>query len=199
MIIVNNDNDMYWKFFFYFLSILLPAGAMAQDSPERLIKAGGFIYVNKGEYSGFSVHMELERAFQRRQFLTSGPRLDYVKIPDFGTIGENVYIGYHIKMYPFYFKHHVPFKGLFVGLEPLILINRNAVDRQGIDWGRYGPGIGSLVGYQHIVKNKISVGLEGSMNYIQNLNDNTNAYQGYNHESGRYIYFYANFKVGLKF
>jgi hypothetical protein len=195
----NNSVDMDWKLFFYLLSILLPVGATAQDSPERLVKVGGFIYVDKGEYNGFSVHMELERAFKRRQYLTSGPRLDYVKIPDFGTIGENLFIGYHIKVYPFYFKHHVPFKGLFVGLEPLMLININEVDRNGNDLGRYGPGLGSLLGYQFTLRDKVSIGFEGCMNYVQNLNDNTNRFQGYNHESGRYIYFYANVKIGKKF
>lgn len=174
---------------------------MAQDTPERLIKAGGFIYIDirRSEFSGFSLHAELERAFRRKPFLSSGPRLDYVKIPDFGITGENVYVGYNFKVYPFHFKHRVPLRGVFLGLEPLWLLNKHNISRQGTNIGRYGPGVGSLIGYQHLFKNKISVGFEGCMAYVQNLNDNSNRFQGYHHKSGRYIYFHSSFKIGWKF
>lgn len=175
--------------------------AAAQSDPERLIKVGGFTYIDirRSEYSGFSLHAEFERAFSRKQFLSSGPRLDYVKIPDFGVIGESLYLGYNFKLYPFHFKHRVPLRGVFLGLEPLLLVNKHEVDRRGNPIGRYGPGVGSLIGYQHLFKNNMSAGFEWCMVYFQNLNDNSNRFQGYHHESGRYIAFHASFKIGWKF
>ena len=54
------------------------------------------------EYSAFSAHLELEKAFRRNPFLTSGPRIDFFK-PEHNR--SAFFIGYDLKLYPLMMKH----------------------------------------------------------------------------------------------
>lgn len=57
-------------------AVWLATNSFCQVSINPLIKVGGFIYAFP-EYSEFSLHFEVERAFRKRPYFTSGLRLDY--------------------------------------------------------------------------------------------------------------------------
>ena len=153
---------------------------------KPLIKVGGFIYPDSSRYGGFSLHLELERTFRRAQYLSGGVRLDYLNFEDF--FDKNIFIGYQLKFYPFYWKSKKPYQGFFIGVDPLYLVQK------GNDYSRYGPGLGALIGYQHIIKNKFSVGIEPGGAYIIDLNGDSPQ----NNPDNEYFYFFIALKFGIK-
>lgn len=156
-----------------------------------LLKFGGFPYFERSSYSGFSLHLSSERAFRKRQYFTSGPRIDYVNLSDFPD--KNLSIGYEVKFYPFYWKHRQPYRGLYVSVEPLVLIKTDFNPG-----AKFGPGLGLLLGYQYLIEDKISLGLEACMGHFKNLNKEALQYPGSSNSEERYFYFLACFKVGFK-
>lgn len=177
-----------------FLLLFISVNAFSQTERRPLLKVGGFVYFTKSEYSGFSVHFEFERTWKQNQRFTSGPRLDYTFTKDLGynytgDIGPKVYVGYELKYYPFQNKLEYPYQGVFVGIEPLILMHKPSSD-----FYRYGPGLGALLGYQHLIKKKYSLGLEGSLIYFQNLNKERPP----DNSEDRYYSLYACLKVGIR-
>lgn len=157
--------------------------------PDRrpLLKIGGFIYLDSSKYGGFSFHLELERAFKRKAYLTSGPRIDYINLKHF--FDKNYFFGYELKFYPMYWKTGKPYHGLFVGLEPVYLVQTN-INK----YSRYGPGGGTFLGYQQIIKDKFSVAFEASMAYIFDLNDDSPKFN----DDGKYFYLFLSIKFGIK-
>ncbi|HMI66056.1 MAG TPA: hypothetical protein VK517_08480 [Cyclobacteriaceae bacterium] len=169
-----------------FLSVCLAMDAVGQSDPGPLIKMGGFVYFLDSKYNGFSAHLEFERAFRRSQFLTSGPRIDFI---NFKNSDGAFMVGYEFKIYPLYWKSRKSYQGLFIGIDPVYLPKN-----PDIYYSRYGPGIGSLFGYQHVFKDKISIALEGSLIYIKDLNKQTAQYN----PDHTYLYAFACIKVGFK-
>lgn len=165
---------------------LLTNLAFGQNDTSPLIKAGGFVYFLHGNYNGFSVHLEYERAFKHAPFLTSGPRLDYTNFEY--SLGD-LMLAYDLKLYPFYGARKKSYHGLFMGIDITYLVKSQHVDK-----ARYGPGIGSLFGYQYLFKDKVSLCLEGSMIYLQDLNENAPQHNPAN----RYLYVFACIKAGVK-
>lgn len=158
------------------------------DNDRRpLIKVGGFIYPDSSTYGGFSIHLEFERTLRRKAYLTSGPRLDYINFEDF--FDKNFFIGYELKFYPFYFRTKKPYHGVFIGGELLYLVQTNANS-----YSRYGPGVGTFVGYQHVIKDKFSVAIEPAMAYILDLNGDSPQ----NSTDAKYFYFLICLKFGIK-
>ncbi len=162
----------------------------SQVHRRPLLKAGGFIHYNVGKYQGFSVQLEVERTFRAKEFLTSGPRIEYTQFisDDYGGGDQNLYVGYAFKFYPLYWQFRKPYRGIFIGAEPLLLLKGPN------DYDRYGPGLGSLLGYQHIFDDRISVGFDASMRYFQNLNDKA----AKNNSADRYFSFFLSIHVGIK-
>jgi hypothetical protein len=158
-----------------------------QHSRKALLKAGLFIvpYHQTPELS--SLHVELEKPFPRKKFLTLGPRLDYLR-PMNDSQG-NLFIGYAFKLYPLHWKLQKSFQGPFIGFEPMVLVNTRA-DRK----SRYGPGITPLLGYQQVIEKKYSISFEGGVPYIQDLNHRSPA----QNPEGRYFYVFLNFKLGIR-
>lgn len=156
------------------------------QTPKPLLKIGAFPYLRHAGVSGFSAHFELEKAWKNKEFITSGPRLDYVDIRNFRP---NFYLGYQLKFYPFYWHYERPYQGIFIGIDPFYLMKN-----PGDGLSRYGPGLGGLLGYQHVFNNRISVSFEGSVVYFQNLNNNV--YR--NNPEDRYQTTFANIKVGVR-
>lgn len=154
----------------------------AQTSRAPLLKIGGFVYFKN---NGFSVHLEYERMFRRYAFLSSGPRVDYLNFEEFDD--KNLFVGYQVKFYPLYWTFQKPYEGIFVGLEPLWLVGSEN------SYSRTGPGISSLLGFQHVIKEKIPIDLEVGMNYIQNLNSSAQK----NNPEDRYFYFFVALKAGI--
>lgn len=152
-----------------------------------LIKIGGFIYPDSSKYGGFSIHLEFERTFRRKAYLTSGPRLDYINFDDF--FDKNFFIGYELKFYPMYRRKKKPYHGAFIGIEALYLV-QTSVNK----YSRYGPGVGTFLGYQHMIKDKFSVAIEPAMAYILDLNGDSPK----NNSDGEYIYFLISLKFGIK-
>lgn len=157
------------------LSAFLLNHAAGQSDPGFLLKAGALPYFNRYGYSAFSAHIEFEGAFKRTPFLTSGPRIDYINSKN---NSYSMMIGYDLKLYPRYRKSRGPYQGLFIGVEAGYF-PRASVDTH----TEHGPGFGPLLGYQHIVKNKISVAFEAGMPFLS--------------DSKTYFYGFANIKVGL--
>ena len=124
-----------------------------------------------------------------------GPRLDYLYIRYLqgntysGDIGGKLHIGYQLKFYPFGGKSRVPYQGVFIGVEPLFLMKR-----PGDDLFRYGPGLGALAGYQHVLKERFSLAFEASMVYFQNINESRPP----KNPEDRYFELYACIKFGLR-
>lgn len=152
-----------------------------------LLKIGGFIYPDSSRYGGFSFHLEFERTLRRKAYLTSGPRLDYINFEDF--FDKNYFVGYEFKFYPMYWKTGKPYHGVFIGIEPLYLVQTN-VNK----YSRYGPGVGTLLGYQQMIRDKFSICIEPAMNYILDLNSNSPKYNN----DGKFLYFLLSIKFGLK-
>jgi len=167
----------------------------AQIVPQRtsdrgtLFKAGGFLHFYSGHYGGFSAHLELERAFRSKEFLTSGPRLEYTQYESAGRRGDQyLYVGYAFKFYPLYWKFHKPYQGVFIGGEPMLLLK--GTNR----YARYGPGAGAILGYQHLFHNRISAGIDASMRYLQNLNAKAVKFNQEDH----YFSGFVSINIGLK-
>ena len=178
---------------FLIINTLFPFDSFSQNDQRSLIKAGGYLNFNHSSgFSGFIFSLEKERTFKKNMSFTHGPRLDYDKAKrdlskNFPGI-ENLIVGYGLKFYPFYFKSHKPYKGIFIGLYPCYFMPINIRYK-------YGPGVGSPIGYQHVFKDKISLGFEGSVIYMRNINENA-FYQS--NPKNKYYYFLLCFKVGLK-
>ena len=153
---------------------------------RALFKMGGFIYPDSSNYGGFSFHLEIERIFRNAPYFSSGPRLDYVNFEDF--FDKNFFVGYEFKFYPFYWKSKKPYQGLFLGVEPLYLA------QTGNSYSRYGPGGGTFLGYQHIIRDKFSIGLETEMAYVIDLNGDAPQ----NNPDNEYLFFFISLKFGIK-
>lgn len=166
--------------------LLLTHFAFAQNDRSYLAKGGGFLYFLESRDNGYSVHVELEKAFRNAGCLTSGPRIDYT---EFKYSTGALMIAYGLKLYPFYWITRKPYRGLFLGGDLSYLIHNKRIKES-----RYGPGLGSLFGYQHMFENKISLCLEGSLTYVQDLNKESR----HRNPEHRYLYVFACLKVGLK-
>jgi hypothetical protein len=99
------------------VQVITAISGFSQDGPvqhnrKALLKAGLFIvpYHQTPELS--SLHVELEKPFPRKKFLTSGPRLDYLR-PMNDSQG-NLFIGYAFKFYPLHWKLQKSFQGPFI-------------------------------------------------------------------------------------
>ena len=165
---------------------LFANSSFGQTGTNALVKAGGFIYFLHSQYNGFSTHVELEKAFKRAEFLTSGPRLDYV---NFDYSPSDLMLAYDLKLYPFYWIKKKPYHGMFIGVDVTYLLKTND-----IHYSRFGPGVGALLGYQHVFKDKFFLSLEGSMIYVQDLNDKAPQHNA----AHRYLYVFACIKGGWK-
>jgi len=158
------------------LSTFLVNRAAGQSDTGSLLKAGGLPYFGREGYSGFSLHAEFETAFKRSPFLTSGPRIDFITSPN---NNYSLILAYELKLYPLYNESRGPYQGPFIGLEG------GYFPRAGIDThSGHGPAFGPLLGYQHMIKDKVSIGFEAGMPLLR--------------ESKTYHYLFANIKVGLK-
>jgi hypothetical protein len=160
--------------------------AAGQTDRGSLIKAGAFPYFNRHGYSAFSAHLELEKAFRRSPFLTSGPRVDYFK-------GKNTnsyfFIGYDLKLYPFLRRDGKLYQGPFIGIN-VGYFPRNRDD----NYSRHGPGLGPILGYQHTLTDKLTIAAEASMSYLRDLNEINRQYN----TERIYIYLFVSVKVGLR-
>lgn len=176
------------------ICFLFPHDAKGQNEIKSLTKVGGYLNFNHPSgFGGFIFSLENERVFKKSNFFSHGPRLDYDKdkrdIPaNFPGI-ENLFVGYEVKYYPFHFIKQKPYQGFFLGLYPCYLLPINK---------RYknGPGLASLAGYQYMLKNKLSFGLEMSVIYMQNVNKDS-PYR--TNTEDRYFYFTGAIKIGYIF
>ncbi len=175
------------------IPFLFSCNSFSQSDSRPLTKVGGFINFNHPSgFGGFFFSLENERVFKNNSFFSHGPRLDYDKGKrniqnNFPGI-ENLVLGYELKFYPFHYIKHKPYQGIFIGVYPCYFTPINQVYKN-------GPGLGSLMGYQHIFKDKISASFEGSVIYMQNVNETTR-YR--TNSQDRYFYITPSFKIGFK-
>lgn len=128
----------------------------------------------------------MEKAFRRGPFLTSGPRIDFFK-PEHNR--GAFFIGYDLKLYPFFKKGGNPYRGPFIGVAAGYFPGSR--DDQ---YARHGPGLGPILGYQHTLTKKLTIAAEASMTYLRDLNEIN---RQYNPEK-IYIYLFVSVKVGLR-
>lgn len=176
---------------FWLLIFSFPIFAHCQNE-RPLTKMGGYLYLYRfSKYSGYSLNFERENVFRQNSAFTHGPRLDYSNAKPspqtFFPGSENLILGYEVKVYPFYSRNKRSYKGLFLGINPCYFVN---VKRR----FKYGPGLGSLIGYQFWIKNKFSLSGEGMLIYMQNTNPRTTR----QNPQDRYFYIFANVKLGLR-
>lgn len=158
-----------------------------QSNQTPVVKGGGFLYFLEHQFNGYSLHLEYEKVFRHAPFFTSGLRIDYTQFKN--STGAPM-IGYDIKVYPFYgLSKRRLYHGIFTGVDLAYLIQTKSSKDS-----RYGPGLGMLLGYQHILKDRISLSLEGVMIYVQDLSEKSIQHN----PERRYLYVFANLKVGLK-
>ncbi len=173
------------------VAILISFYSFSQSDNRSLTKGGGYLNFNHPSgFSGFFFSLENERAFKTNSFLTHGPRLDYNRAKrsySFPGI-ENLVLGYELKFYPFHYIKHKPYQGIFIGVYPCYFTPINQVYK-------YGPGLGSLMGYQYVFKDKISLSFEASVIYMQNVNEITR-YR--TNSQDRYFYITPSLKIGFK-
>lgn len=173
-----NLNDMQRLTFLATLafSFFLAKYAAGQSDSGPLLKIGGLPYYGRGEFSGFSLHAEFESAFKRTPWLTSGPRIDFITSPH---NNYSLILAYDLKAYPLFKESRGPYQGPSIGIEA------GYFPRAGIDThSGHGPAFGPLLGYQHMIKNKVSIAFEAGLPFLR--------------ESKTYHYSFANIKVGLK-
>ena len=172
------------------VSIAISIEAICQEKPPLMIKGGGFVFYSKGDYTGFTLNAETERALNHKYRFTSGLRIDY----DWGKPKpekmfpgiENLIFGYDFKFYPFKRKTSKPYQGVFLGLNPCYFYNINTMYK-------YGPGVGSILGYQYLLKDRFTLSSEFTLTYMQNINDN--ALQ--TNSQDLYFYLFFNVKFGV--
>ena len=172
------------------LTLYIPKNVCGQETKTSMVKAGGFVTFRNSSFSSLFFNLESEKNFKKAIFLTHGARLDYFQArpyPQKYFFGhENLTIGYQFKFYPFYFKSRKPFQGLFIGVDPCLYLPVWRVYRS-------GPGVGGLLGYQQVFKNKMTASFEFSTVYMQNTNKNIPP----KNPKDRYFFFFMNLKVGF--
>ncbi|MBL7870288.1 MAG: hypothetical protein JNM78_01655 [Cyclobacteriaceae bacterium] len=171
---------------------ILSSEIKGQNIQRPLSKIGGYPIFSYGHVSGFFFSLESERVFKTNNYFTHGPRLDYDKDGKdpkklFPGI-ENLVLGYQLKAYPFHFKNRKSYQGIFIGAYPCYFLPINKLYKN-------GPGLGSVIGYQYVLKDKISLSAETSMIYMQNVNETT-PYS--TNSKDRYFYITPSFKIGFK-
>ena len=175
------------------LFLFLSTDLYCQIKPDPLLKIGGFIYINPNKnnfypyvFIGNSLNIEYEKAFRKNQFLTYGLRLDYLYQKPIWS--RNLYLGCELKFYPIFIKKNKPYQGLFMGINSFYIFKD-----QKNDFNKYGPGIGIILGWQFLIRNKISLSYEIIMNYYQNLNELSKK-----NPQNRYFGFVESIKIGFK-
>ncbi len=174
------------------VAILISFHCFSQSDNRPLTKIGG--YTSFKEAPSIILNLEQERVFMKHKYFTSGPRIDYYKFNpffkptkfSFGT--ENLILAYEVKVYPFYFKSHKTYQGFFLGID---LCYFTPINKKYF----YGPGAGALIGYQYVFKNRFSLGVEGSVIYMQNVNKSS---PFRNNPEDRYFFIIPSIKAGLK-
>jgi len=159
--------------------------ANGQERGSQL-KVGGMVYLLNWKYNGFSLHGEYEMSIGRKAVLSSGPRVDFINAE---TSYTAVFIGYEVKLYPLAKIFSEPHQGPFIGVDPAYLVRSYA-----ISYARYGPGIGMILGYQQILKNRFSLSAEASTIPVKDINEKTIQ----RNSEHLYWYAFACIKFGIR-
>jgi hypothetical protein len=187
---MTNKNKLSVLLIFY----LLPTtNLVGQNIPRPLNKVGGFINFNHPSgFAGYFISLENERVFNRNYSFTHGPRLDYDKskrdVQKNFSGTENLVLGYELKYYPFHHKSSKLYQGIFIGIYPCYFLPINNLYKN-------GPGLASPIGYQYVFKDRISLGIETSIIYMQNVNESS-PYR--TNSQDRYFYITPAIKFGFK-
>jgi hypothetical protein len=163
----------------------------SQVNEKQLIKIGS--YYNFVYPSTTLFNFEAEKSFAKRKALTHGFRMDYYSAPPSYSGNKvfrgarNLMVSYGLKWYPLHFVSRKPYHCIFIGAE---LCYITAINKH----YKFGPGLGSQLGYQYVFKNNISLGPELKVIYMQNVNDL--AFRNNPHD--RYFYIIPSIKIGKK-
>ena len=141
---------------------------------------------------GVTVGFELEKSFIQTVKFTQAFRIEYRTISGDAADGfyghQNLSLGYVVKCYPFAKRTSKKFQGVFFGIMPCYFVKVR-------DEYRYGPAIGIPIGYQLVLKSRLTLSLEYTPTYLQNVND------GIPPGNSQDLYFdlFKAFRVGYRF
>jgi hypothetical protein len=137
------------------LGLLVAFSCRAQLDIQPLTKVGAFIY--PGSY-WVQIGFEREKVFTKKPRFTHGLRVDYE------SLNHNLIPGYQLKVYPFYNKSRVPYKGFFLGADACFFLKTNAE-------GLVGPGSGFLLGYQWRIGSRSALSFETNSIFMHNYGE----------------------------
>jgi hypothetical protein len=178
------------KIWIFLFCLFIFFDAFCQNN-KFIPKLGGFFSYSKGFPTGYTISIEFEKEVNKLEFLSFSCKIDYQNISSTQAIEQpqNLFLSFGFKFYPFYWKHNIPCKGIFIGLHPTYLISKINTGQN-----RYGPGIGTCAGYQFLIKKKIYLSYELSMVYYQNLNLETYKWN----DKDRYFEYIQSIKIGFR-
>ena len=186
-------NTKSHRYILVFLVIVLASiDSFSQSDNRSINKIGGFPVLAEGKLTGYFFSLDRESIFKNKRSFTHGPRLDYdrdgIDLRKRFPGMENLVIGYQFKFYPFHYIKQKAYQGTFIGVYPCYFTPINELYKN-------GPGLGSLLGYQYLFKDKISLSFEASVIYMQNVNEIT-PYR--TNSQDRYFYITPSIKIGFK-
>jgi hypothetical protein len=154
--------------------ILNSTNATSQDPSGRILKIG-YNPFYPGENKISSIHIESERLKKNKSHKTIGFGISQLRIVDYNdTISMNstfngtqniTYVYYKISYYPFQgLLKSKPFNGLMLSLNPCIFYQDFKIHPDS-----YGFGIMFGVGFQYLIKRRISIGVEGNIGILSKV------------------------------
>ncbi len=157
------------------LSIICSTNTSGQLRSDRILKAG-YNPFYPSEYKIFSFHLELEKLKKNKSNRTVGYGISQLRIVDYSdslTINntysgtQNItYIFYKISYYPFQrLLKNKPFNGLMLSLNPCIFYQDYEIHPD-----NYGFGVLFGIGYQYLIKRRVSLGVEGNLGLLSIVN-----------------------------
>ena len=179
-----------------FLPVLILTGLLvsghhpgnAQEAPGSLIKAGYLpIGFSKFYDDQYSLNLEYEGGFKKAGYLSHGAGYDLNR---YSQNEKHNFLRYNLRFYPFFWVYGKrPYRGLYLGVSPAFQWRNYAHAET-----QYGIGLIPTLGYQFMIKDKISMAFDMNMAAYRDMNENATYSTGDEFNYG----FYYSFKVGLK-
>lgn len=160
------------------------------QSGDKIIKLNLYPHFSN---PGITIGLEFEKSLGRTIKFSQATRIEYRTItsenPSDNFFGQqNLCLGYAVKYYPFRKQSGKKFQGVFVGIMPSYFVKVRSQYR-------YGPAIGIPAGYQFVLKSRLTLSLEYTVTFMQNVN---NAIPPSN-PSDRYFDLFKGFRIGYRF
>ena len=178
----------YVKTLLLIIALFIFTNSEAQIIKSRIAKIGySSEFMPFQEDGHYSFHVDLESS-TRNNFISNEFGAGFMR-----NGSDLYYTKFDYKFYPLsaIFKNH-RYQGLYVSLGPGFYYEDRS--RQNLE-NKFGLGIFTTGGLQFFVNNRISIAFEVEMNFVSNLNQQSEVRQ----ESSNTTFFTNSFKVGYLF